>query len=395
MRGKERKKMYSLDFNEVKNPVVEFTPPVYHSGKQCYVDFSIVDPSTGRMRRKKYMLDKYKGKRAKQLMAAQIISNIYQKVLRGWNPWTDIPNSRGDVLFSDVVKRYRTYINSLVRKGVMKEKTRYDYLSRLRILSEYIEDRTSGNLRVYQFNLTCMTDFLDYILLDRDSSSRTRNNYRTWLSALCSWMVSRQYLVSNQVSELPTLPESVKFRSALPEDHIKQLVAYLEKNDKRFLLACMMEYYTFIRPTELVKIRIKDISVKNQTVFVSSAISKNRKDGCVALNDRIIKMMIELSVFSHPGDEYLFGPRMFPSTERASSRIFRERFSVIRQQLNFPMSYQFYSLKDSGIRDLANSQGIVVAKEQARHSDISVTNSYLVGKDKQVNEKTKHFKGAM
>ena len=105
--------------------------------------------------------------------------------------------------------------------------------------------------------------------------------------------------------------------------------------------------------------------------------------------------MIELSVFSHPGDEYLFGPRMFPSAERASSRIFRERFSVLRQQLNFPMSYQFYSLKDSGIRDLANSQGIVVAKEQARHSDISVTNSYLVGKDKQVNEKTKHFKGVM
>ena len=58
-------------------------------------------------------------------------------------------------------------------------------------------------------------------------------------------------------------------------------------------------------------------------------------------------------------------------------------------------SYQFYSLKDSGIRDLANEQGIVVAKDQARHSDISVTNKYLVGRDKQVNEATKHFKGKL
>ena len=43
--------------------------------------------------------------------------------------------------------------------------------------------------------------------------------------------------------------------------------------------------------------------------------------------------------------------------------------------------YKFYSLKDAGIRDLANAKGIVVAKEQARHRDISTTNKYLQGHD--------------
>jgi hypothetical protein len=53
----------------------------------------------------------------------------------------------------------------------------------------------------------------------------------------------------------------------------------------------------------------------------------------------------------------------------------------------------FYSLKDSGIRDLANAAGIVVARDQARHADISTTNKYLQGSSLTVHEETKHFEG--
>ena len=58
------------------------------------------------------------------------------------------------------------------------------------------------------------------------------------------------------------------------------------------------------------------------------------------------------------------------------------------------MSYQFYSLKDSGIRDLANAEGIVVARDQARHTDVSVTNKYLKN-TRYAHDETKHFKGEL
>lgn len=376
-----------------KSELIYFKPPRRHDGKNSYIDFAIRDPATGRLKRKKYMLDKYKPGMERDYMAMQIISNIYSQVMHGWNPWVDFPSARGDTRFVDVIQRYRTYINKITAKKVMKDKTRTDYFSRLKILEEFLDDRNSSGLKVYQFNLTCMTEFLDYILLDRDASSRTRNNYRTWLSAFCTWLVEKQYLAENCVGDIPVLAEKVKFREALSIPALKMLSEWLEMHDKRFLLACMMEYYTFIRPTELVNIRIRDISVENQTVYVSALISKNRKDGMVALNDRVLKLMIELGVFSHPGGEFLFGKEMVPSSVRAESRIFRDRFVRVRAELGFPDSYQFYSLKDSGIRDLANERGIVVAKDQARHSDISVTNKYLCGRDKPVDEGTKHFKG--
>ena len=102
----------------------------------------------------------------------------------------------------------------MVGKKVMSEKTKTDYLSRLKILEDYLEDRGTAEMKVFQFNLTCMTDFLDYVLLDRDASARTRNNYRTWLSAFNTWLVEKQYLQQNFVPDIPILPEKAKFREA-------------------------------------------------------------------------------------------------------------------------------------------------------------------------------------
>ena len=154
-----------------------------------------------------------------------------------------------------------------------------------------------------------------------------------------------------------------------------------------------MEYYTFIRPDELTHVRIQDLYLKEQKVYISDRVSKNSKDGMVGLNDDLIKLMVELKVFGSPGNWYLFGKNFRPSEEKADSRIFREKFAVIRGDLRWPDSYQFYSLKDSGIRDLANSVGVVVARDQARHSDVTVTNRYLKGDGLPVHEETKHFHG--
>lgn len=326
--------------------------------------------------------------------AAEIIAIVSTRLSKGWNPWAEASNDRQYTLIKTVIGLYNKYLEKLVHTKVLKEKTCYDYLSRLNMLIDYNENyRTIPIVYIYQFDQAYISDFLDYILLDRDSSARTRNNYRTWLSAFCSWLQEKKFIDSNPVEKIKTLPEEVKFRSALPPEDLIKLQEYLNKNNPSYLLACMMEYYTFIRPDELSNIRLKDIHIKEQKIFVSSAISKNRRDGMVGLNDRIITLMIDTHVFDAPDTFYLFGKDFKPSFEKADSRIFRDYFTKIRKALKFPTNYQFYSLKDSGIRDLANAEGIVVARDQARHSDISTTNRYLKGDALTVHEETKHFKG--
>lgn len=375
--------------------IVTYTLPKLHTGKNWYIDFVCYDPIDGIMRRKKYMLDSITKLSERKKRAAEIIANVTNQLRNGWNPWAEASTERQYARFKDITQTYYKYLEKLTKAKTLKPKTFIDYQSRLKMLSEYNDSRSIPIIYMYQFSQAFISDFLDYILLDRDASARTRNNYRTWLSAFCSWLVEKRYIESNPIEKIKSLAEETKFRSALSKNDLSKLKEYLEKENKYFLLACRMEYYTFIRPDELSNIQLKDIYIKEQKVFIASSISKNRRDGMVGLNDELIKIMIELDIFSHDSAHYLFGHDFKPSRKKADARIFREQFIKVRKALKFPLNYQFYSLKDSGIRDLANAEGIVIARDQARHADISTTNKYLKGDAMTVHEETKHFEGSL
>lgn len=377
------------------NNIVDYTLPKLHTGKNWYVDFTCFDPADGKMRRKKYMLDSIAKISDRKKRAAEIISNATSRLRSGWNPWIEASTERQYAKFSEVTSLYIRYIEKLTSNNTLKKKTAYDYQSRMNMLLEYNSTRSNPITYIYQFDQCYISDFLDYILLDRDSTARTRNNYRTWLSAFCTWLQEKKYIDHNPTERIKALVEGEKRRSALTAPNLTRLKEYLGETNRHFLLACMMEYYTFIRPDELSNVRLSDINIKEQKVFISSTISKNRRDGMVGLNDAVIKIMIELEVFENPSHFYLFGKQFKPNATKADSRIFREYFNKVRAFLKWPNSYQFYSLKDTGIRDLANSEGIVVARDQARHSDVATTNRYLKGDSLAVHEETKHFKGGL
>ena len=378
------------------NDIITYTLPKLHKAKKnWYVDFLAIDPATGGLKRKKYMLDRIQKVSEKKERAAEIIANVTVRLRKGWTPWADVSDRRGYAQVRNVLELYQNHILKLHAAGSMKKKTFYDYSSRMSYLQEFIDSQPIPIIYMYQFDQALLSDFLDYIFMDCDTSARTRNNYRTWCSALCSWMVERRYLESNPVEKIKTIPETEKQRDALTTEQLQQLKESLEKTDPHFLLACMMEYYTFIRPTELSHIRLQDIFIKEQKVFISADVSKNRRDGMVGLNDTIIKLMLDLKIFQHPGTFYLFSPDMKPGEGKSDPRIFRDRFAKTRLAMRWPKSIMFYSLKDSGIRDLANAEGIVIARDQARHTDISTTNRYLKGSSLAVHEETKHFKGKL
>lgn len=369
---------------------MNFTYPKLHTGKTWYVDFLAYDPATGTMRRKKYHLDGIKKVTERRKRGVELIESLLKMLRQGWSPWVQLDESRGFVSLDLAMRKYDDFIEKLD-----KYKTRKNYHSKLNVFKEYLSEKVLKPKYVYQFDVSLVADFLDWIYIDRESSARTRNNYRGWCFSFAEFFIERGYLNSNPVERIRAIPETPKKRQPLSSSMLSRLQSHLEKENKMFLLACRMEYYTFIRPGELTSIRIGDISVKEQSVFISAEFSKNRRDGKVGLNDEVIKLMIDLEVLSKPSDWYLFGPKMAPSRTRADSEIFRRHWLKVRKHLRWGDEYQFYSLKDSGIRDLANSEGIVIARDQARHSDVSTTNRYLKGRDLPVHDETKHFKGSL
>ena len=372
--------------------LVGYTLPRLHTGKSWYVDFFAWDPVSERMKRKKYMLDRCKSVSERRTMASLLITNITIRLMKGWNPFAASDSTRQLTSFSEVLGKYRDYISSMEAKGTLKQKTAYDYLSRVGTLEAYIRDCHVRIDYIYQFDRGFVVDFLDYLVLDKDVSATTRNNYRTWLSTMGTWLVERKYISRNPVEDVHMLREKEKKREALSSTALARMREYLYINNRHFLLACMMEYYTFIRPDEMRHLKIGYVSVSNKEVTVPAEVSKNRKERTVGLNRKVIQLMAELNIFDSPSQYYIFGEGLRPGPQMTYLNHFRLEWKKMRTALRWPDYYQFYSLKDTGIRDLANAQGVVVARDQAGHYDISVTNRYLK-KSRIVPDSVKNFEG--
>ena len=72
-----------------KSEVLAFTYPKLHTGKSWYVDFTSLDPATGTMRRKKYMLDSIPKISERRKRAAELTESLL-KLLR--SPWINTRN---------------------------------------------------------------------------------------------------------------------------------------------------------------------------------------------------------------------------------------------------------------------------------------------------------------
>lgn len=368
--------------------IMGYTYPCLHKGAKWYVDFYALDPKSSMMRRKKVFISKCDKAGERKKRAAEIIEALTRQLAKGWNPWITNNQTRGAHKFEEAVQTYLDYVERMDR-----QKTRDSYRSKVNILREFIQETDNSIFLAYEFDQAFCSAFLDWIYLDRDNSARTRNNYRGWLFGFAEFMIERRYIKENPVADIKSLNETEKIRKDLTPEMLKKMADHLKNTDKHFYLACMMQYYTLIRPNELSNLKIGDISLKKQTVFVSKDFSKNHRDAEVGLNTTIIHLMLDLGILTKPSDYYLFSEDFRPGKDKVHSDQFNKRWRIMRDALGWSKRYQFYSLKDTGIRDLANAEGVVVARDQARHSDIATTNKYI--QRHGVQESTLKFEGGL
>ncbi len=375
-------------------------PQFVRTAKSAYVYYYVLDPDSvaagsPRLVRLKKKFGRYKNKKEQREAALRFCQDVGAKLQHGWNPLIETGGTRGLATWDEVREKYRAYIIKKRKDGVMRPDSAENYRSRINRLEEFNMRQPTPIVYAYQFSRMFVEDYLDYCYIERGCTPVTRNNYLSWLQTFSSWMVGRGYIAKDPTIGIEKLRQTDKERRPLTADAMQSLRVYLEQNDRYFLLACMVHYYTLVRPKEMSFIRIGDISLKEQTLFVGGDVSKNHRDGKVTLPAVVIVMMIDLGVFSHPSSHYLFGRDFMPAQEQGTAKMFRDRWAKVRRALGFPSSYKFYSLKDTGITDTVERVGLVVAKDQARHSSIATTNRYVRKDQLSAHPELKNYEGQL
>ena len=322
---------------------------------------------------------------------------ISEKLSLGWNPWIEQEQGNAYMLFKDIADKYRTYIYKMLRDGNYRPETLKSYSSYLHNMGLYNQGREIPITYIYQFNKDFCVMLLEEVYITRDNTAFTRDNYLGFLKSFSSFCLERNYLTKNPTEGISAIGRKgkKKLRTQLKKEELGKLTEYLKEKNPHFLLASYILYYCFVRPAEMSKLKLSNISLARQTIFLPDTISKNKKDGTITLPAKVIHLMLDLNIFKMPNDCFLFSDGFRPGMKQKSEKMFRDWWSRhVRIDLKFPDRYKFYSLKDTGITNMLRHYDTLSVRDQARHSSILMTDIYTPHDIQEANELIKNYEDA-
>lgn len=371
-----------------------YTPAKLVTGKRWFIEFYAYDPDIQRMHRKRVAVKPCKPVTLRRMYANEMVKDINEKLFKGWNPFEAQLSPKQYVFFDKVVEHYFRYLQKLTEEDILRVKTFNGYVSYMNVFRTWAEESGRRLVYAYQFKREMVEDFLEHLWMKAGKSARTRDNYLAWIRTFAKYMLEKEWISEDPTAGMTMVQGKRKVeknRTVIPRAEMIRLKEHLQEYDRHFLLASYILYYCFIRPKEMSFIRLQDISVKSGTIVVHGEVSKNRKSEVVTLPDCVIRLMLDLDIFSSPDDWYLFSDGCRPGAKYRSAKQFTDKWTAIRNLFRWPEKFKFYSLKDTGITDMITDQTDMLAvRDQARHSSLEMTDKYTPLRMREANEKIRH-----
>lgn len=388
----EEKKMCS---NQTFRPRIEYIPARLTRGKIWYISYYAYDPATDSLRRCRVKINRIKDKNERRTAAVAMMREINHHLQNGWSPFVSPGCVRSHERLFEILERFRIQKTKELEPNSLRS-----YNSYLKKLRSWLDSRGYGPetyVRSFDRNLAAA------LMLDIDVnpriSARTYNNYLRFFRNLGNWMIQYNYIAENPFSRIKKKERKLtkKIRRTLNDVEKRQLFDYLVKHKRYdYLAMCLLCYYCLMRDKEILSLRVRDISIKRQLVKVGEDIAKNDHTSWRTIPDEMVPWLLKLDLCA-PGDCYLFSPgknyTFVPGTEKANERrIGRFWSDFVRPALGWGKDLQFYSLKDTGITDMA-SAGVPLnlVKEQADHSSLEMTNIYMGDSGGKAHEQIRHI----
>jgi integrase len=191
-------------------------------------------------------------------------------------------------------------------------------------------------------------------------------------------------------SKKTILPKKKKDCSAelIPPDQLKPLLDDIRKDDKQLFLACLIEYYCFIRPgRELRLIKGENFDLNNGTIRIASSVAKNGRQRIVTMPTQLIEACSDYGIGKTDPSLYVFGKNKGFDTTPVSVNMLRYRFNQFRDAHKLSKGIKLYSMKHTGATTLHNSKvvSMIELMGQLGHHNLTATQHYLKKRTGLVN----------
>ena len=358
------------------NVFVDFIPAELRQNKDWIVVFYAKNPVSNLLERQRLRVPKIKSNSERLQFAKKMVVDINAKLLTGWSPFMS-ETGKNYKSWNQAVSDFEKYLQKQLKDNIMRPDTVRSYNSNLNMLKLFISEKNLKITFALQINKIFCVQYLDWVYMERLNSATTRNNHLVFLRLFANYLVGRGILAENPTNGIKNLPKTPKKRIYIPIDVRLKIEKEIDTWNTGFSVCCKLIYYCMVRNTELGKLKVKNINLNQNSIFIPKEISKNKKDETVTIpND--FKPILQKHILEAKEDDLLFSANnFFPGAKKLPIRKIQNYWDRLHKKIDFKKEYQFYSLKDTGITDLflAGLPSIKI-RNQARHSSIQITELY-------------------
>jgi integrase len=241
---------------------------------EWYVDFSYLNPTTGKMQRFRKTHD---GNRIKdpgeklEHFTALLIS--YKEVLEGgWSPIDEQANAKlRRSVISLTLEEGKELFKAYHKSKGTRPKSIATYLSKV---NAFIAHCGSG-IKVIDITDYEITSFLNHQEATLGWVGTTYVNAKISLNNFFKFLKTNKYISVNPVTDTETRKKiRTESHQVFSDEDFALVMEWLKQHDPYALLFCRTIYYTCIRPKELRYLQLKHIDLEKSTIVVPASIAK-------------------------------------------------------------------------------------------------------------------------
>ncbi|EJL66329.1 tyrosine-type recombinase/integrase [Flavobacterium sp. CF136] len=240
-------------------------------------------------------------------------------------------------------------------------------------------------IKIYDIKRKHIRFTLDQLEKTEESFSAHKfNKYRGYLSTLYKELMEYEAVESDIILEIKKRVHETQIREILTEEQRKYVNEHLKNNFPDFWRFTILFFHSGGRITELLNLKVDDISLVNQRYRVLIKKGKQNKWVERVIKDVAMDIWIK-SLYGAKKGDYLFSRGLVPGpTTIRREQIDRRWRTHVKKKLN--VTADFYSLKHLNLDQTAAMLSLKDAAAMANH-----TSTKMVEKHYAVGEKERQF----
>lgn len=292
--------------------------------------------------------NRMKDRRSRTLYFQNLVQVISDQLKDGWSPdgQREIKTIQEGLEFA------------LSQKKGTSESNYLDYRTRAKKLLNFLQTKKLHELPPTYISKIHIKQFLSQF------HGKNYNNYLKITKGLFTEISKEMGITLSPCKGIDKQKFITKQHETYPPALAKQIIQYTSVHFPDIHVMILLEYYCFMRPTEIRKLETKDIDLEKGTITVRA--SKSGKVRILPIHQDIAASLRKRMTGQH-----------FLLTVRTKGGI-NNQFYRLKRQLEIPDGYTLYSFKHTGVCALyLATKDIYLVSRLCGHASIQTTQIYL------------------